>query len=273
MDHLDAQVCLLNWVSLGLKPGGPVADPGRTGPGRVQPGPNPPPCLPPSYAVDLRRHHRHRTQPRVRARFRPGRFAVGSSLGGNRPPSPRLAAHAAGPVPPGWAGRGSGRSGPDWNTDRPPSEHPAAHAAGPGATRDPLEPGGSGRVGQTPHVGNYTGRRASPARPGPWGHPGYSRCAGSPESYQSCRCRPGAGRRGSRSGAYCLARAAVCGSPGAPSLWGRQARPARPCTMGCHPGHLLAWDIWNGSGILIPLTKPHKNVSTRTYLVRTSTKT
>jgi hypothetical protein len=74
-----------------------------------------------------------------------------------------------------------------------------------------------------------------PSGPGHGGHPGCSRCAGSPESYR--RCRPGLGRLGSRSGAHCRARAAVCGSPGASSLWRRRARSAHPETSRRHPGH------------------------------------
>ncbi len=59
------------------------------------------------------------------------------------------------------------------------------------------------------------GRRACPARPQTC-YPGYSLVCLIAGAYR--HREPGGSRRGSHGGAYCLARAAGCGSPGAPSL-------------------------------------------------------
>jgi hypothetical protein len=96
-----------------------------------------------------------------------------------RPPAPLLADHQPTPstysataaIAPGHAaGPGAARTG----RGRLRLGRQQASATAPSCSRGrarchPLEPGGSGRVGHTLHVGTDTGRRASPARPGPWG--------------------------------------------------------------------------------------------------------
>ncbi len=140
------------------------------------------------------------------------------------PPPPPLPAMRPGLVLPGRAAVGSCQGG-----NKPPSPCPADHTAGLGATHaNPAVLGGSGKplTSALKQVGGL-----APLGPGHGGHPDYSRCAGSPESYR--RCRPSAGRCGSRSGAHCRARAAVCGSLGAPSLNGQ--RPSNATGNHCRP--------------------------------------
>ena len=164
--------------------------------------PLPSPCRPPTYAADLRRHLRHRTRPRGRGRCR-----------SDGPP--------AGPGPGGSCNRHR-----SWLLTRP-GPVPRARARG------------SGRVGQSPRSGTTTGRRASPARPGPRRSLGLRTVCWIAGAYR--RCRSGPSGRGSRSGAYCRARAAVRGSPRASTLRGSAGGLARPRPWGL-PGLLtVCW--------------------------------
>ncbi len=118
------------------------------------------------YDTDLRHHHRHRARPLGWVRCSPARAAVGSGLGGNKPPSPRPATRS-GPVPPGRVAVGSCQGGGE-----PPSPHPAVHAVGPGATR----PGPRLRAGwaQTTRQPPTRVGGPVPSSQGPRGSPGCS---------------------------------------------------------------------------------------------------
>jgi hypothetical protein len=142
---VDAQVGLLSWVSLRLKPGGPAVDPERAGPARgrtpappvadLQPTPSP-------YAATSATAPGHATGPAA-ARSGHGRLRPG-----------REQASATAP------GRSRGRAGAARTGRcrlRPGRELASVTAPGCSCGRawcHPLEPGGSGRVGHTLHVGH-----------------------------------------------------------------------------------------------------------------------
>ena len=192
------------------------------------------PLPPPSPTADLRRRSTPSPPPphpatRLGA-VPPGRAIIGSGPGGCSPPSPHPAA----------AGPGAARTGR--LRSRPGRAHTTATAPGRSCGRDrchALGPGGSGRVGQTPRTGTNTGRRASPARPGPWRPPGLLTVCWIAGAFR--RCHPGLSRRGSRSGAF-AGPVPLCVDRRGLRHWGRRARSARPRTTGRHPGYTPA--LW-----------------------------
>jgi hypothetical protein len=185
---LDAEVCSLSRLFLGLNPGGPAAGSGHNLRSTACSSTTPTPT---TYAFTSA------TVPGCPATERgatwPSRTTASGRVGPSPPPQ-LLAAHAA--------GRGAARSGPVLLRL---GECWANSASVPALRR-----GSAGLSGSLP------------LDPGPWAATRATRWIVGTYRHRE----PGANRRGSYGGAYCRARTAAYGSSGAPTLWGRRACPA-----------------------------------------------